>query len=111
MATGACPTCRDVHQGEEPHPGVPVHRPLLGLAVGLAAVVHEARVVPLGPGVDDAVLRRTDRGRDLNSLKFTNENPGQVLSHSRSVILRRRETLLPANKMVSQCYRNVLSML
>lgn len=46
----------DVADGEEADPRVPVDRPLLSLAVGLTAVVHEAGVVALGPGVDDAVL-------------------------------------------------------
>ena len=54
-------TGRDVDQGEQPHARVPAHRPLLGLTVGLAAVVHEARVVALGPGIDDPVLD-TERG-------------------------------------------------
>ncbi|TNN39150.1 hypothetical protein EYF80_050679 [Liparis tanakae] len=44
----------DVAHGEEADPRVAVHRPLLRLAVGLTAVVHEAGVVPLGPGVNDA---------------------------------------------------------
>lgn len=46
----------DVADGEEADACVAVHRPLLRLTVGLTAVVHEARVVPFGPGVDDAVL-------------------------------------------------------
>ena len=46
----------DVDDGEQPHPHLPVHRPLLRLQVRLAAVVHEARVVAAGAGVDDAVL-------------------------------------------------------
>lgn len=50
------PTFRDVLQSKEAHPGVPVHRPLLGLTVRLAAVIHEAGLVPLGPGIDDPVL-------------------------------------------------------
>ena len=37
----------DVPESKEPHPGLPLHRPLLGNAVGLAAVVHEPSVVPL----------------------------------------------------------------
>lgn len=52
-------TCGNVAHGEQAHARVAVHRPLEGLAVGLAAVVHEARVVALGAGVDDAVLQRT----------------------------------------------------
>lgn len=54
-------TCGDVAHGEQPHAGVAVHRPLEGLAVGLAAVVHEAGVVAFGAGVDDAVLQRATR--------------------------------------------------
>lgn len=50
-------TCRDVAHGEQAYARVPVHRPLEGLAVGLAAVVHEPRVVALGAGIDDAVLQ------------------------------------------------------
>ena len=73
----------DVHEGEQPHARVPAHRPLLGLTVGLAAVVHEARLVALGPGVDDPVLepatqrraprlwrrKRSDRDSSFFSLK------------------------------------------
>lgn len=44
--------------GKQAHARVSVHRPLLRLAVGLTAVVHEARVVPLRPGVDDPVLHQ-----------------------------------------------------
>lgn len=55
-------TCRDVADGEQADARVPVHRPLLRLAVGLAAVVHEARVVPLGPRVDDPVLHQQSGG-------------------------------------------------
>jgi len=51
----------DVTDGEQADPRVAVHRPLLRLAVGLTAVVHEARVVPLRPGVNDAVLKTTKR--------------------------------------------------
>lgn len=50
------PTCSDVNQSEQSHPGVSAHRPLLGLTVGLTAVVHEARLVSLRPCVDDSVL-------------------------------------------------------
>lgn len=53
----AQPTCRDVTHGKQAHTRVPVHRPLEGLAVGLAAVVHEPGVVAFGAGVDDAVLQ------------------------------------------------------
>ena len=52
-------TCGDVTHGEQAHARVPVHRPLEGLTVGLAAVVHEPGVIPLGAGVDDAVLQGT----------------------------------------------------
>ena len=48
--------CGDVAHSEQAHACVPVHRPLEGLAAGLAAVVHEPGVVPLGAGIDDAVL-------------------------------------------------------
>ena len=54
-------TCGDVTHGEQAHARVPIHCPLEGLAVGLAAVVHEPGVVPLGAGVDDAVLQGTTR--------------------------------------------------
>lgn len=50
-------TCRNVADGEQAHARVSVHRPLLCLAVGLAAVVHEAGVVPFWAGVNDAVLQ------------------------------------------------------
>ena len=56
-------TGRDVDQGEQPHARVPAHRPLLGLTVGLAAVVHEARLVALGPGIDDPVLEPATQSR------------------------------------------------
>ena len=38
---------RDVPESKEPHPGLPMHSPLLGDTVGLAAVVHEPSIVPL----------------------------------------------------------------
>lgn len=50
------PTCGDVNQSEQSHPGVSAHRPLLRLTVGLTAVIHEARLVSLRPCVDDSVL-------------------------------------------------------
>lgn len=46
----------DVLQSKQAHPGVSIHRPLLSLAVWLAAVVHESRLVPLGSGINDPVL-------------------------------------------------------
>lgn len=49
-------TCWDVADGKQADARVSVHRPLLRLTVGLTAVVHEARVVPLWPGVNDPVL-------------------------------------------------------
>lgn len=52
-------TCRDVDQSEQSHPSVSAHCPLLGLTVGLTAVVHEASLVPLWPGVNDTVLTHT----------------------------------------------------
>lgn len=52
-------TCRDVDQSEQSHPSVSAHRPLLGLTVGLTAVVHEASLVPLWPSVNDPVLTHT----------------------------------------------------
>ena len=52
-------TSLDVTEGEESDPEVSVDGPLLGLAVGAAAVVYEARRVPLGPRVDHAVLENT----------------------------------------------------
>lgn len=50
-------TCWDVTDGKQADARVPVHRPLLRLTVGLTAVVHEAGVVSLWPGVNDPVLR------------------------------------------------------
>ena len=52
----------DVHEGEQPHARVPAHRPLLGLTVGAAAVVHKAGGVPSGPCIDDAILGGRNRG-------------------------------------------------
>lgn len=47
----------DVAHSEETNSRVSIHCPLLRLAVGLTAVVHEAGVVAFGSGVDNAVLR------------------------------------------------------
>ena len=49
-------TCSDVNESEQSHPGVSAHRPLLRLTVRLTAVVHEASLVPLRPGIDDSIL-------------------------------------------------------
>lgn len=56
--TGARLTCRDVAHSKEADPRVTIHGPLLGLTVGLTAVVHEARVVSLWTCVNDAVLKK-----------------------------------------------------
>lgn len=57
-------TCSDVHQSEQSHPRVSADRPLLRLTVGLAAVVHEASLVALRPGVDYSVLKpEASRGK------------------------------------------------
>lgn len=48
--------CWDVFKREQPDPGVSADGPLLGLAVRLTAVIHEARLVPLWTRVDDTVL-------------------------------------------------------
>lgn len=50
----------DVADSEEANPCVSVDCPLLRLAVGLTAVVHEAGVVAFRPSVDDAVLRAVE---------------------------------------------------
>lgn len=57
----ACQTLRDVLQSEQAHSGVTVHRPFLGFTVWLAAVVHEASLVPFGSCVNDPILE--DGGR------------------------------------------------
>uniref|UniRef100_A0A6B0VA19 Putative histone lysine n methyltransferase nsd3 n=1 Tax=Ixodes ricinus TaxID=34613 RepID=A0A6B0VA19_IXORI len=49
-----CAWC-DVSDGKDADTGVSVDSPLLGLAVGIAGVVHEARQVSPWPRVDDAV--------------------------------------------------------
>lgn len=48
----------DVTDGKQTDTRVAVHRPLLRLTVGLAAVVHEARVVPLRTSINDPVLQK-----------------------------------------------------
>lgn len=48
----------DVTDGKQADTCVAVHRPLLRLTVGLTAVVHEARVVPLRTSVNDPVLQK-----------------------------------------------------
>lgn len=50
-------TCGNVDESEQSHPGVTVHRPLLRLTVWLTAVVHEACLVPLRPGINDPILK------------------------------------------------------
>lgn len=50
-------TCWNVTHSEQTHTRVSIHSPLLSLTVGLAAVVHEAGVVPFRAGIDDPVLR------------------------------------------------------
>lgn len=49
-------TCSDIMNSKESHSDVPIHHPFLSLEVGLAAVVHEARVVAFGPCVNDAIF-------------------------------------------------------
>ena len=46
----------DLPAGEESHPVHPVHRPLLHLAVGFAAVVDEPALAPHPVAVDDHAL-------------------------------------------------------
>lgn len=52
-------TFGDVLQSKQSHSRVSVHSPLLRFAVGLAAVVHEAGLVPFGPSIYDPVLKGT----------------------------------------------------
>lgn len=54
-------TSLDVGECKEADANVSVHRPLLRLAVGAAAVVDEPSRVALGPGVDHSILDREDK--------------------------------------------------
>lgn len=49
-------TSGNVHQCKQSDPGVSVYGPFLGLAVWLAAVVHESGLVSFRSGVNYAVL-------------------------------------------------------
>lgn len=50
-------TRRDVTHGKQAHACVSINCPFLSLTVGLAAVVHEARVVPFGSRIYNPILR------------------------------------------------------
>lgn len=50
-------TCRNVTHSKQAHTRVSIHSPLLSLTVGLAAVIHEAGVVPFRACINDPVLR------------------------------------------------------
>lgn len=49
-----------IHTANRLHARVPAHRPLEGLFVKLAAVVHEPGVIPLGAGA----MMRSQKGHD-----------------------------------------------
>lgn len=63
-------TLGDVLQSKQAHPGVPVHRPFLGFTVRLAAVVHEASLVPFGSSVNDPILE--ERRKKFRCDEWTN---------------------------------------
>lgn len=50
-------TCFNVTQGKKTNTGIAIHRPFLSLTVGLAAMIHEPRVVSFGASIDDSVLQ------------------------------------------------------
>lgn len=72
---GVCQTLGDVLQSEQAHSGVTVHCPFLGFTVWLAAVVHEASLVPFGSCVNDPILQdsgpKMKGSRGENSSRFS----------------------------------------
>lgn len=60
----------DVLQSKQAHSGVPVYSPFLGFTVWLAAVVHEASLVPFGPSINDPVLEEKKHKQGKNRLYY-----------------------------------------
>lgn len=57
-------TCRNITKSEEPNSDIPIHCPLLGFTVGVAAVVHKARIIPLWASVYYAVLQKDPKNTE-----------------------------------------------
>uniref|UniRef100_A0A6B0V356 Putative histone lysine n methyltransferase nsd3 n=1 Tax=Ixodes ricinus TaxID=34613 RepID=A0A6B0V356_IXORI len=83
-----CAWC-DVSDGKDADTGVSVDSPLLGLAVGIAGVVHEARQVSPWPRVDDAVPAGHRSGRH----SYSSRRLRQSARHGSSAVQTQTDTV------------------